>query len=72
MQCHSVHPPPLSGEGGDGGWGGVEPLTKFSKKGGGIDRIPIFRGGDFFSGGGLQFLPKKKLKSEILNDKKSL
>ena len=28
--------------------------------------------GDFFQGRGLQFLHKKKLKSEIFNDKRSL
>ena len=78
MQCHSVHPPPLSGEGGDGGWGGVEPLTKFSKKGwGGLTGSQFLEGvaekeGVTFFPGGLQFLPKNKLKSEMFNDKKSL
>ena len=57
------------------GWG-VEPPTKFSKRGsltgpqlleGGCWE----RGGDFFQGG-LQFSHKNKLKSEIFNDKKSL
>ena len=47
MHCHSVHTPPLSGEGGDGGWrggGGVEPLTKFSKKGGGLTGSQFLEG----------------------------
>ena len=35
---HSVHPPYFLQEGG-------EPLTKFSKRGGGLDRFLIFRGG---------------------------
>ena len=53
--------------------GGVEPPTKFSKRGK-LDRISIFRGvagkeGWPFSGG-LQFLHKNKLKSEILLTKK--
>ena len=56
---HSVHPLPFL----LGGWGGVEPATKFSK--GGLDKTLIFRGGlvgkrrdDFFVWG-LQFLHKK-------------
>ena len=66
----SLHPPPFS-------TCGVEPLTKFSKRGG-LDRISIFRGGcwegggDFFQRGGCSFYIKNKLKSEIFNDKKSL
>ena len=56
---------------------GVEPPTNFSKRGdltgpqlleGGCWEI----GGGFFQGGGLQFLHKNKLKSEIFNNKKSL
>ena len=64
--------------GGGGGGGGVETPTKFSKRGGGLDKTSTFRGmllGErrvtFFSGGGCNF-QKKKLKSEIFNDKKSL
>ena len=37
---HSVHS--LSA---GGGGGGVQPVTKFSKRGEGLDRISIFRGG---------------------------
>ena len=57
--------------------GGVEPPTKFSKRGGGggLDRTSTFRGGllgkrggDFFQGS-CNF-HTKKLKSEIFNDKK--
>ena len=55
-QIHSVHPPPLSA-----GGGGVEPLTKFSKRGD-LTRPQLLEGGcwergdDFFQGaGGLQF-----------------
>ena len=56
---------PLSA-GGVGG--GVEPPTKFSKRG--LDRTSTFRvagkeGGDFFQGEGLQFSHKNKLKSDI-------
>ena len=57
---------------------GVEPPTKFSKRGGGLDRPQLLEGcweraGDLFQGGegGLQF-SHKKIKSEIFNDKKSL
>ena len=67
---HGVQPPLFC-------WA-VETPTKFSKRGEGLDRISIFRGGllgkrkGFFSGG-LQFLDtQKKLKSEIFNYKKSL
>ena len=50
---------------------GVEPPTKFSKKGGGLDRASTFRGGDFSQvGGGVATLTKNKWKSEIFNDKK--
>ena len=58
--------------------GRFEPPTKFSKRGGGLDRTSTFRGGcwerggDFFQGGGLQFSHKNKVKSEIFNDKKTL
>ena len=59
-------------------WGkGVKPPTKFSKKGGGFDRISIFRAGllgkkrVFILGGG-GFYMKNKLISELFNDKKSL
>ena len=57
--------------------GRVEPPTKFSKRGGGLGRTSTLRrgcwkrGGKFFQGG-LQFLQKNKLKSEIFNDKKIL
>ena len=63
---HSVYPPFLLE-----GWGvGVEPPTKISKKGRGLDRISVFRGGWWeregwlFSGGRregswLQFFHKK-------------
>ena len=58
--------------------GGVEPDTKFSKRGE-VNRTPNFRGGggllgkrgDLFQGV-LQILHKNKLKSEMCNDKKSL
>ena len=57
---------------------GVEPPTKFSKKGGGAWQDLNFQrevarkeGGDFFQGGGLQFFHiKNKLKSEIQWQKK--
>ena len=59
---HSVHPLPFLLWGGGGG---VEPPTKFSKRGGGLDRALVFRGGlvgkrggDLFEEG-LQFLHKK-------------
>ena len=43
-----MHPPFLLGEGEEG----VEPPTKFSKReGGGLSRISIFRGSEFFQGG---------------------
>ena len=48
-----------------GGGGGVERPTKFSKRGGGLDRSSVFRGrllgkrGWLFSGGLLQFFIKK-------------
>ena len=60
-------------------WGeGVEPPTKFSKKGGGgvVHRILIFRGGcweigvTFFRGVACSFYIKNKLKSEIFKDNK--
>ena len=51
------------------GWGGevgvVEPPTKFSEKGGGLDRTSVFREGCLkreellFQGMGLQFLDEK-------------
>ena len=57
--------------------GGVEPPTKFSKKGGGGLTGPQLlvgfsgkQGADFFQGN-WNFQPKKK-KCEIFNDKKSL
>ena len=55
---------------------GVEPETKFSKRGGAWLDLSFQmagcweRGGDF--SGGLQFSHKNKLKSDIVNDKKSL
>ena len=59
-------------------WGGVgvELPTKFSKKGAWQD-LNFQRGlagkeGSNFFQGGLQFLQKKQLKSEIFNGKKSL
>ena len=63
-----------------GGKGGVEPPTKFSKKGGALTG-PQFseedcwkRGGNFFRkgrGGGVAIFTKKvKLKCEVFNDKK--
>ena len=56
--------------------GGIEPPTKFSKRGSLtgpqlLERGCWERGGDFFQEG-LQFSDKNKLKSEIFNDKKSL
>ena len=66
-----VCPPPLSA-------GGVKPPTKFSKRGGLtgpqlLEGSCWERGGDFFQeGAGVQFSRKKKLKSEIFSDKKSL
>ena len=70
LSIHSVHPPaPFCRR-------GIEPPTKFSKRGeltepqlleGGCWE----RGGDFFQGG-YNFHIKNKLKSEIFNDKKSL
>ena len=48
---HSVHPLVLPA------WG-LEPPTKFSKRGR-LDMISIFRGGDFFQGDGMQFSHKK-------------
>ena len=65
---HSLHlqppPPPFSAE-------GIEPPTKYSKKG--LERVSIFRGMLLGKRGwpcsrrghGLQFLHKNKLKSEI-------
>ena len=58
--------------------GGVEPPTKFSKRGGRLTGLLEGgcweRGGDFFQGEGCNFHThtKKKLKSEIFNDKKGL
>ena len=55
---------------------GVEPPTQFSERRG-LGRASIFRGGcwetvgDFFQGPCNVYM-KKKLKSEIFNDKKSL
>ena len=61
-------PPPLSA-------GGVEPPTKFSKRGGltGPQLLQgvAGKGGDFFQGVYNSHI-KNKLKSEIFNDKKSL
>ena len=59
-----------------GGGGGVQPPTKFSKRGG-LDRTSTSgggcweRGGVTFFRGGCNF-HIKKLKSEVFNDKKSL
>ena len=68
----SVHPPfSIAGE------EGVEPLTKFSKKGG-LTGPQLYeegcwkRGGNFFQGGYNVSKKKNKLKSEIFNSKKSL
>ena len=66
LNSHSVHPPLFDGE-------GIEPLTKFSKRGGGLDdRTSTFRGGllgkkTLFRG--VEFSHKNKSKSEIINDK---
>ena len=74
LPWHSVHPTPFL-------LGVVEPPTKFSKIGGGggapLDRTSTLRGGCWkrggcFFSGGLAIFTKKKLKSEILNDKNSL
>ena len=57
---------------------GVEPPTKFSKRGGGgltgpqlLKGVAGKEGGDFFQGG-CNFHISNKLKSETFNDKKSL
>ena len=73
---------PLLSAGAGGGGGGVEPSTKVSKRASltGQDlRTSAFREGllgkrgDFFQGGGGGCtFHTQKLKSEILNDKKSL
>ena len=57
--------------------GQVEPPTKFSEKmgegGGGVEKgLLVKKGVTFFRGGGCNFIKRKKLKSEIFNDKKSL
>ena len=58
------------------GWG-LSLLPNF-EKGGGVDKISIFRGGMLvkreviFSGKGCSFYIKNKLKYEVFNDKKSL
>ena len=56
----------------------AEPSTKF-KKGEGLDRFSIFRGGllgqrrvTFFKGNYCSFYIENKLKSKIFNDKQSL
>ena len=64
-------PPFLQG----GGGGGIEPTTKFSKRGG-LTEPQLLEGfagnkGVTFSGG-CNFHIKSKSKSEIFNDKKSL
>ena len=65
-------PPPFL-QGGEGGGGGLSLQPNFKK--GGLDRTSTFRrgywerGGDFFSGEGVQ-LSHNKLKTEIFNDKK--
>ena len=51
--------------------GGVEPPTKFSKRGGST-RPQLWEGDNVFQGEGCNFTKKKKLKSEIFNDKKIL
>ena len=64
---HSVHPHPfLLGGGGERGWTSYQ---RFDRRGGCWEKK-----GCLFSGGGgrVQFLDKNKLKSGILNDKKSL
>ena len=68
-------PPPVSAGGGAGRGDGVEPTTKFSKRGR-LDRISVFRGGCLERGGnffqaGCSFYIKNKLKSEIFNNKNS-
>ena len=66
---HSVHPRFLLG-----GGKGVEPPTKFSKRGvgvGGLGPTSTLRGG-FQEKMGLWFYKKSKAKSEIFSDKKSL
>ena len=63
--CKSASPPFCLGWGGRGVGGAGEPPTKFNK-GDGLDRISIFRGGDFFLGG-CSFYIKSKLKSEIFH-----
>ena len=69
VHVHSGHPPPLSA-------GGVEPPTKFSKRGG-LTGPQLLeggcweKGGDLFQGGCNCHI-KNKLKSEIFNDKKIL
>ena len=60
---------PLSAEAGGGG---VEPLTKFSNRGGELDRTSNFRGGCGERGGGCNFHIENKLKSEVFDYKKSL
>ena len=65
-----MHPPPLSA-----GGGGIEPPTKFSKRGSGLTGFQLLEGGCWERGGGrggCNFHKKNKLKSEIFNDKKSL
>ena len=57
----------------------VEPPTKFSKRGRGLDRASTFTGGCWERGGGelfqeeggCDFHIKNKLKSETFNDKQS-
>ena len=67
----------MLGEGGGAGAGG-EPPTKFSKRGGvgELTGSQLWEGGCWKRGGGREggcnFYKKNKLKSEILNDKKSL
>ena len=54
------------------GWGGVEPPTKFSKRGGRLRWPQLLEGGDFFRGEACSCYIKNKSKSEIFNDKKTL
>ena len=63
---HSVHPPLFLFEGGGGGVAAVNLLPIFQKKGGGLDRNSVFRGGllrkrgQLFSGGAI-FRKKTKI-----------
>ena len=69
---HSVHRPLSTGGSGRWGGGGVEPPTKFSKRGGLAGPQLLEggcweRGGYFFQGGGLQLSYKKLILCLIMN-----